>query len=258
MSANLQSTSNALKDANPATNKEAEPTPNPQAEKPADPITNQGNQTQAAAKQPTAPKPKPPKKQTKASGTTEDPTQDSPGKPAKETQEADREKGLQMVLGTKHNVDNPNANVTNNKMSRVERLQEEAMAEMWETAQAAKKAGDHDKAKLYHGYYASMVTNPKDPAPTEDTTHNTPTINTLTFKRKEQDLTTIRGTRSPTSDHQSEAERSSHFPQTNKSPHSLYPKPPSKMIQPLDLGKIREFLNYGSYPKIPNSDDIHF
>ncbi|WAQ87167.1 hypothetical protein PtA15_8A68 [Puccinia triticina] len=152
MSANLQSTSNALKDANPATNKEAEPTPNPQAEKPADPITNQGNQTQAAAKQPTAPKPKPPKKQTKASGTPEDPTQDSPGKPAKETQEADREKGLQMVLGTKHiiDVDNPNANVTNNKMSRVERLQEEAMAEMWETAQAAKKAGDHDKAKLYH------------------------------------------------------------------------------------------------------------
>ncbi|OAV91739.1 hypothetical protein PTTG_27869 [Puccinia triticina 1-1 BBBD Race 1] len=40
-----------------------------------------------------------------------------------------------------------------------------------------------------------MVTNPKDPAPTEDTTHNTPTINTLTFKRKEQDLTTIGGTR---------------------------------------------------------------
>ncbi|OAV91093.1 hypothetical protein PTTG_05490 [Puccinia triticina 1-1 BBBD Race 1] len=162
MSANLRSTSNALKDASPATNKETEPTRNPQTEGPTDPVADQGGQSQPAAKQPTAPKPKPPKKQTKTSGTAKDPAPDNPDAPAEETLTIDREKGLQMVLGTKH-------------------------------TQAAKKAGDHDKAELYHGYYASMVTNPKAPAPTDDTPHNAPTINTLTFKRKERNLTTIGG-----------------------------------------------------------------
>ncbi|WAR61516.1 hypothetical protein PtB15_12B203 [Puccinia triticina] len=116
MSANLRSTSNALKDASLATNKETEPTPNPQTEGPTDPVADQGGQSQPAAKQPTAPKPKPPKKQTKTSGTPKDPAPDNPDAPAEETLTIDREKGLQMVLGTKHSKPNNAPIITNVKI----------------------------------------------------------------------------------------------------------------------------------------------